>query len=94
MSQGRRRSPLPQDWPRRRRRVLRRDQHACQLQYADRCTIEATEVDHIDGHDNHDLANLQAVCHDCHAHKTGKDARAQQPNRQRPAERHPGLSHP
>ena len=93
MSQGRRRSPLPADWDKRRRKVMRRDQRTCQLA-GPRCTIAATEVDHIAGHDDHALGNLQAVCSTCHATKTGKEARARQPNRQRPAERHPGLSHP
>lgn len=91
MSQGRRRSPLPRNWPRIRRQTLKRDAWQCQLREPG-CTGVAEEVDHIDGHDDHQLANLQSACSTCHARKTGREARATQPNRQRPASSHPGLT--
>lgn len=68
-----RRSRLPADWPRRRRRILRRDGHRCQLRY-DGCRGIATEVDHIVNDDNHDDHNLHAVCEPCHAIKTQTEA--------------------
>ena len=92
MSQGRRRSPLPPGWDRRiRPRILRRDQRTCQLAYPDICTGRATEVDHIGDDDDHSDTNLRAVCHPCHARRTGRQARAAQPDRRRPTEPHPGL---
>ena len=88
----RRTQPLPPHWPTIRRHILTRDK-TCQLAYP-RCTTTPTEVDHItpasqDG-TNHDT-NLQAVCPTCHATKTGREARATQPNRHRPTEQHPGT---
>ena len=88
----RRTQPLPPHWPTIRLHILTRDHHTCQLHYPD-CTTTATEVDHITPATNNGTdhpTNLHAVCTNCHATKTGREARATQPNRQRPAETHPG----
>lgn len=59
---------MPAGWGRLRAAILNRDQHRC----AD-CGRPATEVDHVVaralGGSDHP-ANLQAVCHRCHAHRT------------------------
>lgn len=92
MSQGRRRSPLPTDWPRRRARILKRDPD-CQLRY-DGCTTTSTEVDHIDQDDDHTDTNLRGVCHPCHAQRTERqrlDSLGIGPSRRRPKPNHPGL---
>lgn len=86
-------TPLPKDWAQRRRAVLERDGHQCQIN-GPRCLGRATEVDHKGDSTDHRLPMLQAVCSPCHASKTGRDARARQPNRARPPERHPGLVTP
>lgn len=86
-------SRLPPDWERRRRRILRRDHHTCQLRYPG-CTIAATEIDHADRGDDHSDDNLQAACRWCHARKSsaeGNAAHKPRPSRRRPAEPHPGL---
>jgi 5-methylcytosine-specific restriction protein A len=77
-----------------RARVLARDQ-VCQLRLAV-CTVVPTEVDHIvapgDGGTEAE-ANLRAVCHACHAIRTGRQAAAARTGRRRrPPEPHPGLS--
>lgn len=91
MSQGWRRSPLPNDWPRRRARILKRDER-CRLALPG-CTIVSTEVDHIDQHDDHTDANLRGVCSSCHHQHTEQqrqDAIAKR-SRKRPTKPHPGL---
>lgn len=87
-----RRQRLPPDWNARRRRVLERDRgicHVCGLPGAD-------QVDHVIAGDDHSDANLAAIhAVPCHRDKTTAEAaaaRARQPRRQRPAERHPGLT--
>lgn len=82
-------APLPNDWPRRRRRILARDGSVCRLQLAG-CEVTATEVDHVipaaqGGTDEDD--NLQSVCTTCHRKKTIQQRR---PPRRRPNEPHPG----
>lgn len=88
-----RRSRLPSDWPQRRRHVLRRDGHRCQIR-GQRCKRIATEVDHIVNNDDHGYDNLQAVCATCHREKTAVEAargHAAVRNRsRRDAEPHPG----
>jgi len=42
-----------------RKGIFERDQYTCQ-----RCGVEATQIDHIDGSSN-DPSNLQALCADC-----------------------------
>jgi 5-methylcytosine-specific restriction endonuclease McrA len=44
--------------------VMERDGHRCR-----QCGAPATEVDHI-ADSSDDLANLQSLCHECHARKT------------------------
>jgi 5-methylcytosine-specific restriction protein A len=67
---------LGADWDKARIRALRRDFGMCQLcAKADRDT-PATEVDHIIPRSKggtHDLANLQSLCHECHAEKSAAD---------------------
>lgn len=80
---------LPPDWPRRRKRILRRDSvcQVCQL-------APSTEVDHINPGDDHSDANLQGICAPCHATKSGREggrAAARRPSARRPADPHPGL---
>lgn len=88
-----RRRRLPPDWERRRRRILRRDNHRCQLNYPG-CTGHANEVDHITAGDDHHDANLQAACSACHSRKSaaeGVAARRPLAPRTRRPERHPGT---
>lgn len=65
-------------WRRRRAEVLNRDGHQCVIR-GPRCTIHATEVDHVipchlGGGDS--MANLQSACHNCHQHRTTTQAGA------------------
>jgi 5-methylcytosine-specific restriction protein A len=54
--------------------VFERDGYVCHLRYPG-CLGRASQVDHIvqpeAGGDN-SLANLRAVCHKCHATRTGR----------------------
>jgi 5-methylcytosine-specific restriction endonuclease McrA len=84
-------APLPPDWPRTARRILKRDRHKCYV-----CGAKATEVDHVvpaskGGTD--DDSNLRSICRRCHRAKTGREGQARSPFRsaKRPAEPHPGL---
>ena len=96
-STARRTKPLPRDWPRTRRRILRRDGcvcHVCGRRGAD-------QVDHIrpasQGGGDED-ANLAAIHeYPCHAHKTAREANAVNPmarSRKRAEEPHPGAVRP
>lgn len=65
-------------WKLQRAKALQRDGHQCQIR-GPRCTIQATQVDHIipvhlNGTD--DLTNLMSVCKPCHAAKTAREAAA------------------
>lgn len=71
--------------------VLARDSHRCQLRYRDRCIRRATQVDHKQRGDDHRMANLQAACGPCHAHKSAMEGAAARPRERRPRERHPGI---
>ncbi|WP_312715495.1 HNH endonuclease [Corynebacterium flavescens] len=78
-----------------RRRVMRRDQGQCQKR-GPRCTLVATEVDHIvsvaeGGTD--DLNNLEAICSACHAPKTQAEAQRGRVrySRKRPPQAHPAF---
>lgn len=87
-----RRARLPQDWPTRRQRVLRRDGYRCKaIVDGRRCPNPARDVDHIQRGDDHRESNLQALCVGCHKAKTAAEATAAQPRRKRPPEPHPGL---
>lgn len=81
-------------WRKQRLHVLNRDGQVCQLRYQDICTVDATDVDHIINHatsSNDHEDNLQAACRPCHRRKTGREAAAARPQRQRPQTPHPGL---
>lgn len=89
-----RRARLPNDWARRRLRVLRRDAYACQVRDASglMCLERGNEVDHIVNNDDHDYSNLQTICRAHHAAKTQAEARAGRiaKGRRRPPSPHPG----
>lgn len=65
-------------WKRTRSLVLQRDGHTCQIR-GPRCTVTATEVDHVtpvsQGGTDHP-SNAISVCHPCHASKTAREASA------------------
>lgn len=88
-----RRAGLPADWDARRKRVLDRDGHRCQLRWRG-CTEKATDVDHRRRGNDHSLSNLQSACSTCHKQKTAKESAARKAalraRAKRPAERHPG----
>lgn len=90
MGQGWRTAPMPRGWAVTRRRILRRDAGMCYLDGRP----GATEVDHVvsvaNGGSEED-SNLAAIHTECHRRKTGREARAAQPNRRREPESHPGL---
>lgn len=69
-----------------RKRVLARDGYQCQLRCGGICTERATQVDHVvnvaailrSGGTHavaHAISNLQAVCAECHAHKSERERR-------------------
>ena len=96
-----RRSELPSDWDKIRKRVLRRDSSLCQwIQIDDNyCLKEATEVDHIQDPYDHSLENLQSLCSWHHSQKTAKESsearsrnRAKNHNKFKRQDKHPGLS--
>lgn len=68
------------EWKQQRIKCLQRDERKCQIR-GPRCTVLATEVDHViavafGGSDG--LENLQAACHNCHATKSGREGRSAQ----------------
>lgn len=67
------------EWQRTRRRILRRDDHECQIR-GPRCLVDANEVDKVTavslGGDPTDDDNLRAVCRPCHRSKTAREAAA------------------
>lgn len=91
---ARRVHPLPKDWGRIRRRVLRRDQGICYI-----CGKQgADQVDHIvpasqgGGDEDENLAAIHES--PCHAAKTAREANARNPKavpRKRKPEAHPGF---
>lgn len=91
---SRRSAPLPRDWERTRRQVLKDHGHVCA-----NCPRTANQVDHIvpaseGGSDAY--SNLQALCKPCHDKKTGREAaRARlrkMAQKKHPPERHPGST--
>lgn len=91
-----RRQRLPPDWPAIRRRILKRDGHACTwAENGIACGVRATDVDHIINNDDHSDTNLRALCSTHHRRKSsaegGRAAQARRVPRKRPAERHPGM---
>jgi hypothetical protein len=95
-----RRAQLPSNWRRDiRPRILQRDGHRCTwLDHGQRCTAEATEVDHIRRGDDHSDDNLRSLCRPHHARKSSAEGRSARTNWQprpphrRPAEPHPGMT--
>lgn len=92
-----RRARLPKDWPRKRARVLRRDDHACTMAFSDGrvCGLPANQVDHIEPGDDHSMANLRALCEWCHRHKSAQEggtaAALTRVRTHRPKPTHPAL---
>ncbi|MFF3312448.1 HNH endonuclease [Streptomyces sp. NPDC002952] len=92
-----RRARLPKDWPRTRRRILRRDGYECQTRFSDGrlCGLPANQVDHIEPGNDHRDANLQALCTWCHTHKSssegGTAAAHTRVRTHKPAPIHPAL---
>lgn len=92
-----RRSRLPKNWASLRRRVLRRDGHACTTIFSDgrRCGLPANQVDHIVAGDDHRMEALQSLCFWCHTKKSssegGTAAALRRPSVHRPPSTHPAL---
>lgn len=91
-----RRLRLPDDWPIRRLRVLRRDGYKCQARdsLGIMCGAPANQADHIEHGDNHELDNLQALCSWHHNRKSsaeGAAARRPKLRQRREPEPHPGM---
>lgn len=92
-----RRQRLPRDWPRIRRRIIRRDKGRCTAVYSDgtRCVEPGTDVDHIVPGDDHTDANLQLLCGWHHKHKSategGTAAARTRVRTERPRPTHPAL---
>jgi 5-methylcytosine-specific restriction protein A len=96
-----RRSRLPPDWEKIRKRVLRRDNRECQQELPDGggiCGEYATDVDHIDAGDDHRESNLQALCGPHHRSKSSREgAQALKAKRTKISKRfviteeHPGM---
>jgi 5-methylcytosine-specific restriction endonuclease McrA len=86
--------PLPRDWGRTRRRILRRDGGVCYVCHKP----GANAVDHIvpvSAGGSEDDSNLASI-HErpCHAAKTAQEANARNPKaipRKRAPEQHPGM---
>lgn len=66
-------SRLPADWQARRRRVLLRDRHACQVAG---CPTRANQVDHIEHSGPDDDWNLQSLCEFHHNQKSAAEGHA------------------
>lgn len=94
-----RRDRLPADWPRRRRRIQRRDGGLCQVvEDGVKCLRPASDVDHVLAGDDHSDENLQCICDWHHKSKSSSEggaalARKRKAVRQsfRRTEAHPGL---
>jgi 5-methylcytosine-specific restriction protein A len=72
-------------WRKITKRILKRDNHRCQIRYVGICTGIASEVDHIipdwRGGTDED-SNLQAACRPCHLAKSsdeGHEAQGHKP---------------
>ncbi|GAA3018217.1 hypothetical protein Sfulv_55070 [Streptomyces fulvorobeus] len=90
-----RRSRLPKNWPRIRRRIIRRDGGVCVALYSTgaRCELPGTDVDHIVPGDDHTEANLQLLCTWHHLRKSSTEGNAARlrPSVHRPPSTHPAL---
>jgi len=63
-----RRQRLPKDWPKRRRRILKRDPVCTECH-----DLPSTQVDHRRPGDDHSDENLRGICDDCHAKKSSAE---------------------
>lgn len=92
-----RRARLPKDWPRIRRRIIRRDEGQCAAVYStgERCVRTDVEVDHIVPGDDHSDTNLQCLCVWHHARKSaaegGTASALTRVRTARPTPTHPAL---
>lgn len=95
-----RRDRLPADWPKIRKRVIRRDKGLCQWRLEDgsRCLAPFRDVDHIVRGDDHSIGNLRCLCYEHHKFKSSQEgAEALKAKRRRIAKKfqrvedHPGL---
>lgn len=68
-----RRTELPPDWERRRRRVLARDQICTDGRSCNGLAL-STECHHRESKHDHSLENLAGVCHNCHSAITSEQA--------------------
>jgi 5-methylcytosine-specific restriction protein A len=83
---------LPGNWRQIRQLVIIRDGGVCQWREDGRvCGRMANQVDHRVRGDDHRLENLQLLCRDHHARKSGREGGTARPSLRRPPERHPGL---
>lgn len=91
-----RRARLPKDWPRIRRRIIRRDR-VCVWPMSDGtlCSAVGTDVDHIVPGDDHSDANLRLLCTWHHRQKSssegGTAAALTRVRTARPVPTHPAL---
>ncbi|MGH3969425.1 MAG: HNH endonuclease [Mycobacterium sp.] len=87
-------------WQRKRRKILQRDKHACQIRIPGRCIDEATEVDkRIPASVAPELAldddNLRSACRPCHRAVTARQAaEASRAARQRRSPKRKPQTHP
>lgn len=70
-----RRSRLPADWAKRRKRILARDHYRCQHRRPDGsvCGASANQVDHRVAGDDDSDANLISLCEAHHAMKSSSE---------------------
>ncbi len=75
-----RRRRLPPDWPAIRARIQRRAGGRCEatLSGGRRCPLPGSQCDHVQRGDDHSDSNLQWLCTDHHATKSGSEGRAAQ----------------
>lgn len=92
---GWRSTPLPADWPRIRKRVMKRDGGICTAILANgtRCHGKATDVHHLGSPNDHSESNLTAVCAWHHKRLTSAQANAKRKRvtQRYPSEKHPGV---
>ncbi len=91
---SRRHAPLPPNWYRTRKRILRRDGYRCtHIRYdtGTRCTELATDVDHKDPLGGEADSNLTSLCGYHHREKSSSEGgRAVHKGKAKP-KKHPGM---